>query len=186
MFSAIISIKFSASASFSISPPFHIPVMQMLVCLILFHKSFKQSSLYFILFVLFLLLWLYEFHYHVFEFTHPVFASYSLLLNSPNVFHSIIVFFNSVTSIWYFNIFCLCWNSLFVHPFFLWAWQAFLWLLFLPYKSLISVSLRSFSEVWSYSFLERIPLFLHFPWLCFGFYALDKSCLSHSGRSSLV
>ena len=99
MFSAI-SIKFSVSASFSLSSPFQTPVMQILVCLILFHKSFKQSSHYFILCDFSSCL--YEFHCHVFEFTDPFFASSSLLLDSPSVFHSIIVFFKSVTSVQHF------------------------------------------------------------------------------------
>ena len=57
--------------------------------------------------------------------------SSGLLLISLLNFCSVIVFFSSVISVWYFLVFSASmWNSHFVHEFFFWPWWTSLWALF--------------------------------------------------------
>ena len=69
-------------------------------------KSLKLSSLFCILFLPFVLLWLDEFHCPAFEFANTFSHSSSLLLKPSVIFFSfVIVFFRSVISVCYFLIF---------------------------------------------------------------------------------
>lgn len=97
-----------------------------------------------------------------------------------NVFCSVIVFFTFMTSFWYFNIFSLCWNSCFVYALISWPW----WASLQPLFGIISwiILLSPFHEGWFLiclvlSFGTYSP-FLHFPWLCVCFWALDKTTTS--------
>ena len=78
-----------------------ISVRQMLLHLMLSHRSLKLYSLF--KFFFFLLLCFGEFHYPVFQNIDSFFVSSSLLLKLSSVFFSlVIVFFRSLTSVWQF------------------------------------------------------------------------------------
>lgn len=79
--------------------------MQIFLLLMVSHKSFSFFTLFYFLFFLFLRLD--EFHSHVIEFT-DTFFHVSLFLNpSVEFFSSIVVFFGSVISVWYFLLFSI-------------------------------------------------------------------------------
>ena len=93
-----------------------------------YHKFLKLSSLFFILFCF--SDWM----------NFIALSSHSLILSSESSglllisllnFCSVIVFFSSVISVWYFLVFSASmWNSHFVHEFFFWPWWTSLWALF--------------------------------------------------------
>lgn len=74
----------------------------------------------------------------------------SSLLSNPSImfFSSVIILFSSMTSTWYFLLVSIWWNSHFVHASFCWPLWASLWPLI---WTLLSVSLRSFFEILSFS-----------------------------------
>lgn len=122
-----------------------------------------------------------EFLCHVFEFTDHSFTCSSVLLNPCiEFFSSVIVFFSSLLSAWYFLIFSLCCNSHFVHALLAWLQWSSLLLLFwaLSGKLLIFVSLRSVSG--DYLVLFRIfssPSSFSLT-LCVGLCVLHKIAIS--------
>ena len=94
-------------------------IMQKMICLILFHNSFKLSSHIFNYFFS-LISHQVIFHYFVFEFTDPS-TSFDLLLNPLYCIFQFL-FFCCVTSTWHFLIFALCCNYHFVDSFFFEIW----------------------------------------------------------------
>ena len=90
-------------------------IMQKMICLILFHNSFKLSSHIFNYFFS-LISHQVIFHYFVLEFTDPS-TSFDLLLNPLYCIFQFL-FFCCVTSTWHFLIFALCCNYHFVDSFF--------------------------------------------------------------------
>ena len=142
-----------------------------------FQKSLKLSSLFFILF-LFLLLRLDEFHHPVFKFTDPFCCSPSLLLNpSIEFFSLLIVFFSSVICLVLSNIFYLYFNIL---TLFMSSVNIFMTVSLNPLisKLFISISLLSVSGVLFCS-LGYI-LFLHFSYSLYWFLHIDKAATSRS------
>lgn len=140
----------------------------------------------------FLKLFSFSFHYSEFQCHLLTIFCLSLLLNPSSVYlSSIIVFFSSVTSIWYFLIFSLCWSSVFTHFSPLWfSWclmSTFLTIILNPLSgnSLTSIWLKDFFYGFILFCLEHIPLY--FPdTLCWFLCFRQNSHLFQSRGSGLV
>ena len=91
-------------------------------------------------------------------------------------FHSVIVFFSSVTSVWNFLIFSIFKFSLCLSILLLSLVGIFMIIYWTFYQVnyFISSSLTFFPDVLHCSFIWNIFLFLHFAWFCAGFYALGE------------
>lgn len=89
--------------------------MQIFLLLMVSHKFFGFFTLFNLFFFLFLQLD--EFHSHVFEFTDTFFHVDLFLNPSVEFFSSIVVFFSSVVSVWYFLLFSI--TSLKIPPCFM-------------------------------------------------------------------
>ena len=91
------------SSPFSVSSFSGTPIMQMLFCLMWSHRSLKLSSLLKILFSFCCSVWVSP--TALSSNSHPFFCSSGLLLNRASMFYrSVVMFFSSVTSVWYFLI----------------------------------------------------------------------------------
>lgn len=138
-FSDIISLNELFTPLFS---PIVIPIMQILLCLMVSHKSPEVFSLY-IFFSLFahMIGWV---HCTVFEIAEPSFSTWSCLLFNSfiKLFSSVVISFTYVISVWY-SLY-LCWNYHFAHALFSWLWWLSLW----PF----------FSALYQVNHLSSLPL----------------------------
>lgn len=130
----------------------------MLFYFMLYSRSLKLSLFFKILFTFVALSrWV---HCFVFQLIDLFSVPCSLLLNPSSILKSsAITVFSSVTSVWHFLLFFFYWISDYVHPFTSQVQCASLWPLpWILYQVdiLNSISLRSFSEVFSSSFIWNI------------------------------
>ena len=120
------------SSPFSLSSPSGTTGMQIVVHLMVSHKSLKLFSLSFIVFSFCFSDWMNSTALSLSLLTLSSTWSSVLLYPSIEFFISVTAFFGSLISVWYFVLFLFfcCWNSHFVHALFSWPQWAYLWLLF--------------------------------------------------------